>query len=105
MRFEVSILPTYTTDTKTPVVTNTSVGADLLETLDVITELGVDIVGKDLRVLAINDILLSVQEPVGNLELLRVLKDLDNALQLIRVELTGTVERNAVSTRPNSFQI
>lgn len=45
---------------------------DLLETLQVITKLGIQGVGHDLRVLAILDILLSVEEPVGDLVLARI---------------------------------
>ena len=41
------------------------------------------------RDLAIDDVLLLVQEPGGDLELRRVLHDRDNALKLIGVEFTG----------------
>lgn len=51
------------TDTQAPVVTETTVGADLLQALEVITELGVDTVGEDLRVLAVDNVALSVKEP------------------------------------------
>ena len=57
-------LGVLTADTKAPVVTETTVSADLLQALKVIAELGVDTVGKDLRVLAIDDIALSVEEPL-----------------------------------------
>jgi hypothetical protein len=56
-----------TTDTEAPVVSQTTVGADLLQTLQVITELAVDAVGEDLGVLAIDDIALPVEEPGGDL--------------------------------------
>lgn len=45
-------------------MTETTVGADLLEALKIVTELGVNTVGEDLRVLAINDIALPVEEPL-----------------------------------------
>lgn len=51
------------TDTQAPVVAETTVGADLLQALEVITKLGVDAVGKDLRVFAVDDVALSVKEP------------------------------------------
>ena len=51
-------------DAEAPVVTETTVGADLLEALKIVTELGVNTVGEDLRVLAINDIALPVEEPL-----------------------------------------
>jgi hypothetical protein len=59
-----SRLGVLTTDTETPVVTQTTVSADLLQALKVLTELGVDTVGKDLRILAIDDIALTVKEPL-----------------------------------------
>lgn len=44
-------------------MTETTVSADLLQALEIITELGVDAVGQDLGVLAINNVALSVKEP------------------------------------------
>ena len=72
-------------------MTKTTVGTNLLQTLKVITELGLDVVRQDLRVLTSREVLLSVKEPRRNLELLRRLKDVDNTLQFIRVELTRAV--------------
>lgn len=82
-------LGVLTANTETPVVTETTVRADLLETLKVLTHLLVDLVGKHVRVLAVGHVLLTVKEPSGDLELSRVLHDGDNALELIRVELSG----------------
>ncbi len=59
-----SRLGVLATDTETPVVTETTVGTDLLEALQVLTELRVDTVGEDLGVLAVNDITLPVEEPL-----------------------------------------
>ena len=87
-----------TPDTETPEVTETTVSTNLLQPLQVVTELRVDTVGQDLRVLAIDDVPLPVQEPRGDLELRRVLDNRDNALQLVRVELAGAVGQQAVST-------
>jgi hypothetical protein len=78
-----------TTDTETPVVSETTVSADLLEALEILTELGVDTVGEDVGVLAIDDIALSVDEPRGDLVLSRVLEDGDNSLELFGGELTS----------------
>ena len=44
-------------------MTETTVRADLLQTLEILTELGVDTVGNGLAVLAIGDVALSVEEP------------------------------------------
>jgi ABC-type thiamine transport system substrate-binding protein len=78
------------TDTETPVVTETTVGTDLLQALEIITELGVDTVGEDLAVLAINNIALSVEEPGWDLVLGWVLDDGDDALKLFGGKFTGT---------------
>lgn len=56
-------LGVLTADAEAPVVTETTVSADLLQALEIITELGVDTVGQNLVVLAIDDIALSVKEP------------------------------------------
>ena len=45
-------------------MTETTVGPDLLQALEVITELGVDTVGKDLPVLAVDNVALPVEEPL-----------------------------------------
>lgn len=86
-----SSLGVLATDAKTPVVTKTSVCADLLESLEVLTELGVDTVGQDLEVLAVDNVALPVEEPGGDLVLGGVLDDGDNALKLFRGKLTGAV--------------
>ena len=52
-------------------MTQTTVGTNLLQTLKVITELGLDVVRQDLRVLTCREVLLSVKEPRRDLELLR----------------------------------
>lgn len=82
-----------TTDTETPVVTKTTVSADLLQALEIVTELGVDTVGEDLAVLAIDNVALSVQEPGWDLVLSWVLDDGDDALEFFGGKLAGTVER------------
>jgi hypothetical protein len=78
-----------TTDTETPVVTETTVGADLLQALKIITELGVDTVGENLGVFAIDDIALSVEEPSWDLVLGWVLDDGNDTLELFGGEFTG----------------
>ena len=88
-----SSLGVLTTDTDTPVVTKTTVSTDLLETLKIFTELGVKTVGDSLAVLAINNILLSVKEPVGDLVLGGVLKNSNDALQLFVAQFTGSNEK------------
>jgi hypothetical protein len=101
-------LGVLSTDTETPVVTETTVSADLLEALEILTELGVDTVGEDLSVLAVDNVTLPVEEPGGDLvclvldgEICRdqvakhtlqgVLDDGDNTLKLLRCEVTGAL--------------
>jgi len=62
-----------------------TVGTDLLQTLEIVTELGVDTVGKDLRVLAIHNIALTIEEPGRNLVGGRGLENLDKAFKLLRL--------------------
>ena len=75
-------------------MTKTTVVADLLEPFQILTHLGVETVGEDLVVLAVDNVLLPVQEPFGDLELSWVLHDGDDSLEFIRVELTGTASDN-----------
>lgn len=84
-------LGVLSTHTETPEVTETAVAADLLEALKILTELGVNTVGEDLGVLAVNDIALPVEEPGGDLVLGRVLDDGDDTLKLFSGKLSGTV--------------
>jgi hypothetical protein len=77
------------TDTEAPVVSETTVSADLLEALKIVTQLRVDTVSQELRVLAVHDIALPVEEPAGDLVLGGVLEDGDDTLELFRGKLTG----------------
>jgi hypothetical protein len=79
-----------TAHAETPVVAETTVGADLLEALEILTELGIDTVGENLRVLAVDNVALPVEEPAGDLVLSGVLDDGDNSLELFGGEFTGT---------------
>lgn len=80
-----------TADADAPPVAETAVGADLLEPLDVVAELGVEVLGEDLGVLAGLPVLLSVEEPEGDLELAGVLDDGDELLDLVGGELAGAL--------------
>ena len=76
-------------DAQAPVVAQAAVGADLLEALEIVAQLGVDAVGQDLEVLAVHDVALSVEEPRRDLVLRRVLDDGYDPLELFRRELTS----------------
>lgn len=86
-------LGVLTTDTDAPVVTETTMGTDLLKTLQILTHLVVKTVSQKLGVLSIGEVLLSVEEPLGNLVLGRVLHDGDEALELFVGKLTSSIER------------
>lgn len=66
-------------------------GTDLLQALQIITELGVDTVGENLGVFAIDDIALSVEEPGWDLVLGWVLDDGDDSLELFGGKLTSAI--------------
>jgi len=77
------------TDTEAPVVTQTTVVPDLLESLEVVPELHVEGVGDDLREPAVLVVLLPVEEPVRHLELPGVRHHRHQPLQLVRRQLAG----------------
>lgn len=78
-------------------MTETAVGADLLQALKVLTGLAVETVGNNLRVLAVGDIALSVKEPRWDLVLGRGLEDGDDALKLFGGEFTSTKKKVSIS--------
>lgn len=80
-----------TSHLQTPEVSDTSVSSDLLQSLQVVSQLGLHVVGQDMVVLAVNLVLLSVQEPSWDLVVGWVLHDGDNSLQLFLGQLTGTL--------------
>lgn len=84
-------------------MTETTVGADLLEALEIVTELGVDVVGENLGVLAVDDVALSVEEPGRDLVLGGVLHDGDDALEFFGGDFTGTNIRCQPIARSRSF--
>lgn len=73
-------------------MTKTTMSANLLQAFQIITKLGVDTVGEDLRVLTIDDIALTIEKPGGNLVLGGVLDDGDDSLEFFRGEFTSTVK-------------
>merc|ERR1719442_86241 len=90
-------LGVLTSDSETPVVTKTSVSPDLLQALQIFTKLVVQKISHYLVGLTVFDILLPIQEPVGNLVLTRVLHNGDDFLNLFFAELTSTFVKIDVS--------
>jgi len=83
-------LGVLTSGTKTPVVTETTVSPDLLESLKILTELVVKDVGHDLGGLAILDVPLPVEEPIRDLVLTGILDDGDQPLDLLLAQLSSS---------------
>ena len=67
---------------------------DLLQALQILTQLAIHTVGQNLRVLAIHDVALTIEEPSGNLVLSWVLDDGDYPLEFFGGNFTGPVVRN-----------
>lgn len=78
-------------DAHAPPVAKTAVGPDLLHPLDVVTELRVEVLSEDLRVLAGLEVLLPIEEPERDLKLARVLDDGHELLNLVSREFTGAL--------------
>lgn len=79
-----------TSDSVAPEVTDTSVDSDLLHSLDVASDSSDQTVDDKLGGLASGEVTLSVDEPVGNLELLGVVDDSDQLLDLFVGEGAGS---------------
>lgn len=63
--------------------------ADLLQSLQIVTQLAVHAVGQDLAVLAIHNIALTIEEPGRNFVLGGVLDDGDNAFEFFGGEFAS----------------
>jgi hypothetical protein len=72
-----------TSDPDSPVMTETSVSTNLFQSFNILTQLVIKTVGNDLRVLSVHNILLSIQKPIWNLVLTRVLHNSDDTFQFI----------------------
>jgi hypothetical protein len=70
-------------------VTKTTVGPNLLHPLNIITQLGIEVLGKHLRVLSRLEILLPVKEPQWDLKLTGILDDGHELFDFIGGEFSG----------------
>jgi hypothetical protein len=61
-------------------MSQTTMSTNFLQSLKIVAKFRVNTVGQNLRVLAVDNILLSVQEPCRDLKLCGVLNDGNNAL-------------------------
>ena len=71
-------------------MSKTAVGADLLQPLEVFTELIVQCIGQNMGSFTIFVVAVSVDEPIGNLELAWVVDDRHQLLQLFWAEFSGS---------------
>ena len=92
-------------DLQAPEVSDTSVGSDLLQSLQVVSQLRLHVVGQDVVVLTVNLVLLSVQEPSWDLVLGWVLHDGHDSLQLLLGQLTGTLVQVNVGLLANQVGV
>ena len=67
---------------------------NFLEPLEVVPHLLVDGIGQDMRAFPVDEVLLPVEKPVGDLELRGALHDADDPLEFVRVELAGSAPAN-----------
>jgi len=81
-------LRVLTTHAETPVVTKTPVVADLLQALKIVTELGINLVRRDLRGLAVLEILPPVEHPARDLVLVGVLHNVHKVVHLLLRKLS-----------------
>ena len=79
------------TNPDAPPVPQTTVRADLLHPLNIVTQLGIEILGKDLGVLSGLEVLLSVEEPERDLKLAGVLDNGNELFNFVRGELTSAL--------------
>src|SRR3569832_1989606 len=77
--------------TNIPPVTKTAMSPNFLQAFDIITQLGGNVLRKDLRVLSRLDILLTIEEPEWDLELTWILNDSHQFFNFIGSQFTGTL--------------
>lgn len=88
-------------------MTQTTVGTDLLQSLQILTQLVIKCIGQDLCVTTILDILLSIEEPVWDLVLTRIGHYCHNALNLWagqRFITTTTKDTNILQNEGSDHQ-
>lgn len=82
-------------------MTQATMHLDLLHALQILTEGVVQGVGKKLRILAGFDVLLTIEEVLRDVELERVLHDVDDALKLGNRKLASTLRHVNLGTAKN----
>lgn len=96
-------LRVLTSDSETPVVSKTTMGTDLLQSLQIFTKFALHAVCQNLGVLAIDDVALSIEEPRWDLVLCRVLDDCDNSLEFFGCDFTSSAQYVSPLAAPDIF--
>lgn len=84
-------LSVLSSDLKSPPVSETSVDSDFFHSLDILSELGVQIVGGDLLVLAVLEVSSSVEEPLREAVSFRVGDDFGDLVDFFLGQLAGSL--------------
>ena len=79
------------THSDSPPVTKTTMSPNLLHALNVITQLGINVLGKNLTVFSSLEILLTIEKPKRNLELTWILDNRDKFFNFIGSEFTSAL--------------
>jgi len=74
-------------------MTKTTMATNTFQTLKILPHLVVPGIGQKLRIFSILDILLTIEKPVGDAILKRILENGDNTLQRILIQFSGTKQR------------
>ena len=77
-------------DPQTPIMPQTSMRTDLLQALQILTQLAVHAVCQDLRILAIHNVTLAIEEPSGDFVLSRVLNNGNDTFEFLGGDFTGS---------------
>jgi hypothetical protein len=87
------------TNPQAPVVTQTTMSPDFLKPLEIFAQFGFHAVGQHLRVFAVDNVALSIEEPGRDLVLRGVLDDGDDAFEFFRRDFTGSEETQFISIK------
>lgn len=82
-------------------MTETTVESNLLHPLQILSQLVIQVVGQELRVLAVLDVLLTIEKVLGDVVLQGILHDRDDTLHLFSSELTSTLAQVNLGTLAN----
>jgi len=86
-------------------MTKTTMSTNLLQALQIVTKLGIDTIGEDLRILTIDDIALTIEEPGWDFVLSRILDDGNDSLEFFGGEFTSTLVEINISLLTDQIRV